>query len=82
MTLVLNPPAVCKWLVEESLAPSVRLHEAAFGMACALEHPVHDCLYLALAERERTRMVTADRAFVEPVARSPWKHRIESLGGA
>ena len=72
--------ALPQWF--ETLAPSARLHEAAFGMACALQHPVYDCLYLALAEREQTRMVTADRAFVERVARSPWKHRIESLGGA
>ena len=65
-----------------SLAPSERLHEAAFAMAIALNHPVYDCLYLALAESEQTRMVTADRAFLKRVARSPWKQRIESLGGA
>ena len=34
-----------------------------------------------LAEREHSRMVTADRAFFSRVADSPWKHRIESLEG-
>ena len=66
----------------DSLAPSERLHEAAFAMAVALNHPVYDCLYLALAERERTRMVTADRVFFKRVARSPWKRWVENLGGA
>ena len=65
-----------------SFAPSGRLHEAAFAMACELNHPVYDCLYLALADREQTRMITADRAFFGRVADSPWKHRIESLGSA
>ena len=66
----------------DSLAPSERLHEAAFAMAVALNHPVYDCLYLALAERERTRMVTADRVFYKRVVRSPWKRWVENLGGA
>ena len=72
--------ALPQWF--DSLAPSTALHEAAFAMACRLDHAVYDCLYLALAERERTRMVTADRAFFNRVADSPWKHRIESLGRA
>lgn len=71
--------ALPRWF--ESLAPSARLHAAAFEMACNLDHPVYDCLYLALAEREQARVVTADRAFFSRVADSPWKHRIESLEG-
>ena len=64
----------------ESLVPSARLHAAAFEMACALDHPVYDCQYLALAEDQGTHLVTADRAFVNKVRRSPWRERIESLG--
>ena len=71
--------ALPQWF--DSLAPSATLRDAAFAMACLLDHPVYDCLYLALAERENSRMVTADRAFLSRVADSPWKHRIESLGG-
>ena len=48
-------------------------------MACALSHPVYDCLYLALAEREGTRLITADQPFVERVAGTPWKNRVEGL---
>ena len=65
----------------ESLAPSVQLNETAFEMACVLGHPVYDCQYLALAEREEIRMITADSVFVDRVHRSRWKDRIESLGG-
>jgi predicted nucleic acid-binding protein len=36
---------------------------AAAELAQRLEHPVYDCLYLALAIRERTQVVTADRRF-------------------
>ena len=64
----------------EPLVPSARLHAAAFEMACALAHPVYDCQYLALAEDQGTRLVTADRAFANKVRRSPWRDRIESLG--
>ncbi len=63
----------------ESLVPTNGLHESAFQMACALSHPVYDCLYLALAEREGTRLVTADQPFVKRVAGSPWKGRVEGL---
>lgn len=70
--------ALPRWF--ESLVPSVQLHEAAFEMACALHHPVYDCLYLSLARNWETRLVTADLAFVERVRRSQWSDSIESLG--
>ena len=47
----------------EALSPAAELHKAAFAMAHELGHPVYDCLYLALAEREQALVVTADRAF-------------------
>ncbi len=63
----------------ESLAPAAELHETAFEMAHELGHPVYDCLYLALAERARARVVTADRAFAERVGRSRWRSLVETL---
>ena len=48
-------------------------------MAHELGHPVYDCLYLALAEREQSVAITADRAFADRVAGSRWKHRLEAL---
>ena len=69
--------ALPQWF--ELLVPSRQLHEAAFAMACVLDHPVYDCQYLALAQDKETRLVTADLAFVNRVGHSRWKDRIESL---
>jgi predicted nucleic acid-binding protein len=35
--------------------------DAALRLAIALDHPVYDCLYLAMAVREGAHMITADR---------------------
>ena len=43
-----------------SLHPSRPLVAAALSLAHKLAHPVHDCLYVALAEREEAGLVTAD----------------------
>ncbi|MGH7709462.1 MAG: type II toxin-antitoxin system VapC family toxin [Vulcanimicrobiaceae bacterium] len=43
------------------LAEDETLVAAALMLALTLEHKVPDCLYLALAEREATPLVTADR---------------------
>jgi len=56
--------------------------EAATELALKLAHPVCDCLYLALAIRENTQVVTADRRFVTAVDRSPtYKSTVRLLGG-
>lgn len=50
---------------------SIRIEEdliAAARLAAAFSHPVYDCLYLALALRENTYVVTADRRFHGAVA--------------
>jgi len=50
-------------LVRESgidLRPTGPLLPRAMGVARRLDHPVYDCVYLALAERERAALVTAD----------------------
>lgn len=44
---------------------------AAAELANVLGHPVYDCLYLALAIRENTHVVTADSRFHTAVSRSP-----------
>jgi predicted nucleic acid-binding protein len=46
------------------------LVEAAL-LAQRLGHPVYDCLYLALAVREQTQVVTADRRFWAIVQTAP-----------
>jgi predicted nucleic acid-binding protein len=45
------------------LVPLEELVEDATRLAVTLGHPVYDCLYLALAVRENTRLVTADQQF-------------------
>jgi predicted nucleic acid-binding protein len=44
---------------------------AAADLANVLGHPVYDCLYLAMAIRENTYVVTADSRFHAAVYRSP-----------
>ena len=44
---------------------------AAADLATTLDHPVHDCLYLAMAIRENTYVVTADSRFHAVVDQSP-----------
>ena len=46
------------------LIASTRLMDRAVAVARALGHPVYDCLYLALAERWETVLITADAEFV------------------
>lgn len=41
--------------------PDRVLQAEALALACHLDHPVHDCLYLALARREAAQLPTADR---------------------
>ena len=63
----------------EALPPAAELHKAAFEMAHELGHPVYDCLYLALAEREQALVVTADRVFAARVGGSRWRNLVENL---
>jgi predicted nucleic acid-binding protein len=49
---------------------------AALDLAIALDQTVYDCLYLALAEKRDSVMVTADRRFHDVVSASVWTDRI------
>lgn len=44
----------------EALIPLEDLRARALEFATDLDHPIYDCFYLALAERERCALVTAD----------------------
>ena len=52
-----------------TLCPDRSLVERATQMAFELAHPIYDCLYLACAEATASVLVTADRRFVDRVAR-------------
>lgn len=43
---------------------------AALELAMTLQHPVYDCLYLALALAEDMRLITADKRFCDACAES------------
>jgi predicted nucleic acid-binding protein len=42
------------------LVPLKELARRATALAIELRHPIYDCFYLALAERERTTLISAD----------------------
>ena len=75
-TLVLDASAVVRLLTEvanalwklqrsgslvDQFEPYRELQVEALALACHLDHPVYDCLYLALARREAARNLTADQ---------------------
>lgn len=43
------------------LVPLLEIAHAAMDLSVALKHPIYDCFYLALAAREGSPLVTADR---------------------
>lgn len=43
-----------------ALVPLEELHERALELSLELDHPIYDCCYLALAERERAPLVCVD----------------------
>ena len=47
------------------LAPLAGLTLAALDLALRRDHPVYDCLYVALAQREGVPLLTADRRLAE-----------------
>jgi predicted nucleic acid-binding protein len=62
-----------------SFVPSAPLVEPALQMALRLGHPVYDCVYLALAEREGGRVVTADETMVARARKSRLGGRVVFL---
>jgi predicted nucleic acid-binding protein len=62
-----------------SVVPTGPYLDKAFEIAVALDHPVYDCIYLALAINEDCRMVTADRAFKASAERAGCGHRVDLL---
>ncbi len=46
------------------LIPIETLAMNALRLALKLQHPIYDCFYLALAERERAPLITADERLI------------------
>ena len=53
-----------------SLVPMAELAARATEIAIELRHPIYDCFYLALAERERTPLVSADKKLIAAAKRT------------
>jgi predicted nucleic acid-binding protein len=51
-------PEIPVWLA--STTSLAELFPRAAALSLALDHPIYDCFYLALAEREAAPLVTAD----------------------
>jgi predicted nucleic acid-binding protein len=45
----------------DRVEPDRHLQAEALALACHLNHPVYDCLYLALARREAATLISTDR---------------------
>ena len=56
-------------LLFDSLVSIPDLAEAAMRISAALFHPIYDCFYLALAEREHAPIVSADNRLLSAAKR-------------
>ncbi len=60
----------------DSLIPCNQLGARALAIAASLDHPVYDCFYLALAELNDARVVTADARLLGRLAGTSWAQRV------
>jgi predicted nucleic acid-binding protein len=79
-------PAQCRAIADRivktpvEMRPNATLAPAAASIALALDHAIYDCFYLALAESEGLRLVTADRRFLAKLAGTRWQDHAVVLG--
>ncbi len=59
----------------QSLIPIEELRVRALALAIELHHPIYDCFYLALADRENAPLVTADEAMIAAARKAKIKVR-------
>jgi len=63
----------------EELVPVSVLRDRALAIAIELRHPVYDCFYLALAERNTSPLVTADERLIRRCADTPFEKMVRPL---
>ena len=63
-----------------TITPGAVLLEAAARLAMRTGRTVYDCLYLALAVDERTRLVTGDRRLVRALDGTPLERYVRWIG--
>jgi predicted nucleic acid-binding protein len=59
----------------DALVPEEILCVRALALAIDLRHPIYDCFYLALAEREHAPLVTADETMIAAARKAKIKVR-------
>ncbi|WP_291843245.1 type II toxin-antitoxin system VapC family toxin [Maricaulis sp.] len=57
--------AIRKLAALVTVCPDEELVEDALAMAAELDHPVYDCLYMALARREGLPIISADKRMIK-----------------
>ena len=62
------------------IAPSDALVDAALQLALRTAQTVYDCLYLALAVKNKTVLVSGDRRLVNALAGSPLEEHVAWIG--
>ena len=63
----------------DRLVPTGALLVRAYALAHRLDHPVYDCLYLALAEQEAVSLITDDQRLLKAVSRTELRKRVRPL---
>ena len=63
----------------ELLSGMAQLAPRAVAIAAEIDHPVYDCLYVALAEAQQAQLVTADAALLRKLSGTRWHDRAVSL---
>ncbi|MEG3122954.1 type II toxin-antitoxin system VapC family toxin [Sphingomonas sp. GB1N7] len=61
--------------------PASLLMSAALVLSYDLRHPIYDCLYLALAQVEQVRVLTADGKFAENARQGGFADHVELMEG-
>lgn len=63
----------------DRLVPTDALLVRAYALAHRLDHPVYDCLYLALAEQEAVSLITDDQRLLKAVSRTELRKLVRPL---
>jgi predicted nucleic acid-binding protein len=61
------------------LFPARTLLQDAFTIACQLNHPIYDCIYLAASLNKGLPLITADAALTAKIAQTAYKKHVVQL---
>ncbi len=63
----------------DRLVPTDALLVRAYALTHRLDHPLYDCLYLALAEQEAVSLITDDQRLLKAVSRTELRKLVRPL---